>query len=570
MGQEKKTKQIKSSAVKGHRLIKKANNLFKKGAFEEALPLYNQALDHQPGNIEVMATMADCLTRLGVRDKAVLMMEHAIVHSEGEFSTRQAITMGNLARDLDMWDASRKFYGMAIEMSPELDELYVSYADTLMRTEQFDEAIDFLQMALTKFPRASGLWNVLAISVAHRDGGQAARVFFEEAIRVDPKNLNALHNIAIHCEDVNEAIEFERQVLKISPDHVEAKMGLASYLKMTGNLEEGWQCNRVRLDSSRNKIAKQGIIYVRNGLAWDGKADLTGKSIFIQNEQGIGDEVFYGATMQHIYDQAEQVYIACDKRLISLFQRRFPKAIIGFTYDKMHANFVYRHYPTLEKHLTDNNIEPDYYTQMATLPEFFWGDKNALPKYAGGYLKADPDRSAHYKKIIEGLGPNLKVGIAWQSGHRNAARNIHYLDLEVLAPLFEVEGVDFIKLQYTQVDDEIAAFEKKTGHKIHAIEDLDLKADIEGNFALIDNLDLVISPSISPAIFAMTSGCPVLVMSRWHLWWTLGDRKNIPFYDDAQAFCIKKFGDWTDFIDDIKVELIAKSEQKKQDNSTSQ
>jgi ADP-heptose:LPS heptosyltransferase len=96
---------------------------------------------------------------------------------------------------------------------------------------------------------------------------------------------------------------------------------------------------------------------------------------------------------------------------------------------------------------------------------------------------------------VAAFGGGRRVcGIAWHSANKrfSAAKSI---DLAQLRPLLETPDTVFVNLQYGAVDAELEALHAKTGLRIHRIEGLDVREDIDGLAALIDACDAVVTTS---------------------------------------------------------------------------
>ena len=129
-----------------------------------------------------------------------------------------------------------------------------------------------------------------------------------------------------------------------------------------------------------------------------------------------------------------------------------------------------------------------------------------------GYLVADPERAAEMAERVAALPDGLKVGICWRSQYTHRDREIHYTKLDMWEPILRLPGITFVNVQYDQREDELKAVEDQFGVKIHRWDDLDLRADLEGAFALTSQLDMVISTSTSPSRIADALGVEIWLM----------------------------------------------------------
>ena len=94
------------------------------------------------------------------------------------------------------------------------------------------------------FPQSEELWNTLGSVVAFRDGPKEAIVFYEECLKINPQNDQALNNIAPSYYSIGEhkkAEESIRKSIKLSPKTKYQHMFLSSLLLQNKRLSEGWE-----------------------------------------------------------------------------------------------------------------------------------------------------------------------------------------------------------------------------------------------------------------------------------------------------------------------------------------
>ncbi len=128
-----------------------------------------------------------------------------------------------------------------------------------------------------------------------------------------------------------------------------------------------------------------------------------------------------------------------------------------------------------------------------------------------------------------------------------AKRAKYFSALDVWGPILKTPGVTFVNLQYGDCADEIARAEAMHGVKIHRLEGLDLKNDIDGTAALSAALDLVISAPTAAAAIAGSVGAEVWFTTAGRTWPQLGT-SEYPWYRKTTVFSPAKFGDWNDLI----------------------
>jgi ADP-heptose:LPS heptosyltransferase len=122
-------------------------------------------------------------------------------------------------------------------------------------------------------------------------------------------------------------------------------------------------------------------------------------------------------------------------------------------------------------------------------------------------------------------------------------RGKYYSHLDAWGPILKTPGVTFINLQYGDCREEIARAEERHGVKIHAIEGLDLKDDIDGAAALSSAVDLMISAPTAAAAIAGAVGTETWFLTAGRTWPQLGT-DEFPWYRKSRVFSPEKFADW--------------------------
>ncbi|HYS46775.1 MAG TPA: flagellar protein FlbA, partial [Rhizomicrobium sp.] len=101
-----------------------------------------------------------------------------------------------------------------------------------------------------------------------------------------------------------------------------------------------------------------------------------------------------------------------------------------------------------------------------------------------------------------------------------------------------------------------ARAEEKFGVRIHQVEGLDLKDDIDGTAALALALDLVLSAPTAAAHTAASVGAKVWYLAVGLGWPQLGTAEY-PWHADTRVFWPTKFGDWDAVMPHFSSELTA-------------
>lgn len=515
------------------KLTIRGKKYFDRKDWAKAAKYYVAAWDMAPEDKDLLVIVSHLLVQLGVREKAILVLEKAL---EVNGPTRDVLSiMGEMALTMQMHDIAEKLANIYIEQFPDDPVGYNTLANALGGQEKFDQSIEMMQLMLPIFEDNANLWNTLGSHVSMRDGYAESIVFYEQAAKLAPDDYRIPNNLARtyeYMDNFEAAAIWSERSLELKPGDPEPTLGLGTAQLTLGNLKDGWKYYQARLDPRRTG---QVTHYTHKIPDWDG-SDLAGKSIFLASEQGLGDEILFGLVIPRVCEEAEKVYIGCDKRLMSVFERSFPDVEVYYASDITQHGYIYRRFPQFEARLKAGEIEVDCSAEYGSIPQFHWKTIEEIPDFPDGLLKLDPELVAKWKARLDELSDRPKIGLAWRSGKMTADRKRAYLAVEDMAPLFKLarteggrDGVDFINLQYGDCSEELALVKEKFGVTVHAWDDLNLKDDFENTLALMKNIDLTIGAGSSPAMMSMAVGIPVWWMVRQRPWWTFGTGA-VPFH----------------------------------------
>ena len=458
--------------------------------------------------------------------------------------------LGLVAWKLDMVDAAEKFFRLYRKMRPNSTDGAINLAGALRDKGQFDDAAQILQTSVYANMAEPTLWNALGtVLLESGDPGQAV-TFYNEAIRLDPDFARGWHNLAYALDligDLPGAISAFENALEspASPgDAAEMRHGLAHTLLADGQVARGWDEYAVRLTRDYNK----STVFLIKAPRWEGDTGaLKGKRVLLVGEQGLGDEILFMNAARDLQDAIGpdgELMIACTRRLVPLFQRSFPNAHVG-----QHGTFEaegkkFRAVTWLEEH-----GGCDVWLPMGELARAFRGETAAFPDRSG-YMTPDPERVAAIKAQLDAIGPDPKIGIVWKSMLMTTQRSKFFSPFEQWRSVLETPGVSFVSLQYGDTADELARAEADYGVKIHQLDDLDLKDDLDGVAALGAALDLSIGPMNASTNLAASTGADVWFIAYKSHWPLLGAGRLL-WYPQTRAFSPENWGDWKSTMGDI-------------------
>ena len=150
------------------------------------------------------------------------------------------------------------------------------------------------------------------------------------------------------------------------------------------------------------------------------------------------------------------------------------------------------------------------------------------------------------------------VGISWRSSLTTSARNVHYLSIEQLEPLFAIEGVQFVNFQYDDCADEVAWVNARYPGKLINFEDIDQYNDFDSVAALMKCMDLIISPATTVLELAGALGCKSWFFSNSsEIDWRKIDAAGTDVWHHSVSIvdCVKK-GDKDELVNELYQRLV--------------
>ena len=412
--------------------------------------------------------------------------------------------------------------------------------------------------------------NVVGITCRRLLKYDEAKKYSLKASRLDVSFLPAKLNLAmieLAKNNVEKAIKKLQDILRESPDYLEAKANLALAYKKIGLAEkslsvyesvsnfrlwnyeakfnyavltitllkftEGWENYEYRWKVPPGNRVKWPI---KDKPIWKGEER---KHVALWREQGIGDDVIFLGLIPEVRDMCASLSVYVDQRLIPLCERSMPD--ISFFPDE----------DSLKK------VAYDYHLPMGSVPGLIRNDISDFDKTVRGYLQAD---EARVKSIRSELGVEGKkvIGISWKSfSPQNKSRKS--IELSDFRNMFMDMDIVLVNLQYGDVDQEIREFKEETGIEVLQCSSIDNKEDIDGLAALIEVCDLVVSTSNVTIHLAGALGKETWVLLPFvsNYWWLL-DRKDSIWYPSLSLYRQAQLNDWNEVFRSVQRDLKAR------------
>lgn len=344
------------------------------------------------------------------------------------------------------------------------------------------------------------VWNNLGVCFRKQGHVERAREIYAKCLKLEPGNADTLSNISstyINAGCPQKALEYAERALQISPSLTSAIHHKGIALLELGRFEEGFKFyeGRFGITEWHPRPYKAPL--------WRGERV---KSLLIHGEQGLGDEVLFLGWFDEARKRADRVVIESTSRLVKVFARSFDATVVA-TVEEVEAL----------------GIEFDAVIPMGSLPVACGVES----RRNDAYLRADPERVAHYRKRLEELGPGPYVGLSWKGGVMSThiyLRNGSPEWWRAFPPL-----ATCVSLQYGPE----AVVHEMLGipHWAEAVDDIDELC------ALIKALDLVITVNNTCVHLAGALGTPCWTLTPSQPAWRYQlSGEKMPWYDSVRQF----------------------------------
>lgn len=173
--------------------------LYKTNNFKEAFNKFNTAIEYNPSNPELYATMA------------------------------------KLNYKIKNYDESTKNYQSAIELNPKNANYYLGLANIYYEMDNYLKAKKYYQETTMLNPNCVIAHATLGIIHAKQQAPKLAIEEFIKALDIEPQNIDIRYNLALAYEisnNIPKAIDEYKKVLELNPDHHES----ANNLKLISNM----------------------------------------------------------------------------------------------------------------------------------------------------------------------------------------------------------------------------------------------------------------------------------------------------------------------------------------------
>ena len=374
------------------------------------------------------------------------------------------------------------------------------------------------------------------LGLALKDLGRfdEAAASYRRVLAIDPNHSGAHNNLSVVLRETGQLDEAEaacRRAIQLRPDYADAHSNLALTLLLTGATAEGWREMEWRFQTKGRSLRPfpQPI--------WRGE-DLTGRTLLVWGEQGVGDELVFFALLPELLARNARLVVECDPRLVPLLNRSLPQ-----------VEAVPRQTPPDPRCLA---AAIDFQIAAQSVAAQLRPTAPIAP--LSPYLRPDSSLVAELRRRYGGDQGTRLVGISWWS--RAATARQRSFALAQWRPILQVPGIRLVSLQYGDRREEIQAVSRELGVEIIHDGSVDPTADIDRAAAQIAAMDLTVTMDNSTVHLAAMLGAPAILLVPFLPSWLTGlDGVSSPWSPGVRLVRQRNRGDWAPVIDQVAAML---------------
>ena len=422
------------------------------------------------------------------------------------------------------------------QLAPAVDVLQ-NLAIALARQERYAEAEPCLHAALARGAPSVALLRDLALVLHRLSRNAEASATLERALALEPGNaqLHAeLGELRYQRGEFARARGHFEQALARGPGNRDALIGIGRIELLHGNIRAGWAGYR--------SIMRGALVAQNAGLTLDHAlpADLTGKTVLLLGEQGIGDELTFLRYVPALTRRGATVYYRAENGIGALLHPR------NTGIERVHA-LNEQALPRCDCTLLSGDLPLALATNDIPPP---------LP------LAAQPQRIAALRARLAALGAPPYIGLTWRAGIATDATHTARLPLplfkqialpQLAAVVQRVPGTLLALQRQPRAGEvvQLAALIQRPVHDFAAANE-----DLEDMLALLTALDDYVGVSnTNMHLMASLGKTARVLMPCPPDWRWLASGKESPWFPGFAIYRQNGDGDWSPALQELQRDL---------------
>lgn len=512
-----------------HTKIKEASVLNSKNEFEKAYEIYKDILGENPNNTDALFGVGVILEKQKKFDLAIQFLSKAIESKPDIIEA--CLARGRIFRQQGMYENAILDFTDVVSRYPDNFKALIARGITFGQTRRFNSAINDFNMAIKINPNSAEAFYNLGVAHEKIHHFESAIDDYSIAVKLNPHDYKAYNNRGVARRETKcfEAAlkDFEKSI-KINPDFAEAYYNKSLTLLSFGMLKEGFQLYEYRWKTAHFQSQLRHF----SRPLWLGNEDLTGKTILLHSEQGLGDSIQFCRYIKFFENVECRVLFEIEKPLMTIMGSLLPQENI---FEKGSALPAF-----------------DFHCPLMSLPHAFGTTENSIP-HKDPYLTPPQTRIKHWQNLLQ-KKTSPSIGLAWRGNpnHANDQRRSAKLN-EIMG--FLSEEYDWISLEKFPTKEELSLI-RKTSHIRQFGAEI---RDFSDTAALCSTLDAVISVDTSTAHLAASIGVQTHVLLRECADWRwLQNRPDTPWYETVTLHRKPAEASWGKLVEMVVANIFQK------------
>ncbi len=496
------------------------------GQHAQAIEIFRMLAEAGLAEVEPVKSFSMVLAVAGDHAQAEMWIRHAISIDGADPVSHNVLSYCLIqgGRYAEASDAARR----AISLAPRFADAHNNLGLALNQLGRNLEALRASGAAVRLQPDSPA--NLLNHANVLRDLGRPAEalVVTDRACSIDPDLAQAHYNRGNILQDVGrhgDAVLAYDRAVAIDPSHSSAHWNRALCNLMLGDFEAGWSGYEWRWKDP----AARPLVRQFNCPLWLGKPDLSGRSILIHCEQGLGDALQFIRYAPMLADLGATVYVEAFEPLAKLFST----------------------IPGLKAVLPPGRPAPDvdFHCPLMSLPLALWDRRPNVPSTVP-YVFPSLEQRRLWRHRLSGSN-NIRIGLAYcgrvnhKKGQDRSIPLSQFLDALPLGPEYYI-------VQTEPRDGDVDLIRARPDVRYLGGE----IRDFADTAAICQEMDLIISVDTSVAHLAGALNRPLIVLLPYHPDWRWGLRtETTAWYPSARLWRQTSPGDWRSTLGDLRNHL---------------
>ena len=288
--------------------------------FDEAIAAFDGAIALQPNYAEAHNGRGIVLANLNRVADALASFENAVALKPDYAEAYN--NRGMILQDLARLDEALASFDLAIAIQADNARAHNNRGVALQDLKRFADALASHDRAIALKPDFAEAYYNRAMALHALKRFDEALAGFGKAIALRPDYAEAYHNLGVLLQDlkrVDDAIAAYGTAIALKPDNAKSHFNLGFCLLHLGRYEQGWPLLEWRLKieelSGRRSFAKP---------RWRGGEDISGKTLFVYREQGLGDTLQFCRYGRLLQARGIKTVMSVQEPLYRLLQQLSP------------------------------------------------------------------------------------------------------------------------------------------------------------------------------------------------------------------------------------------------------